>query len=198
MGVGLTALKAIIPKAYYLWMRKRANELPRASSCPTVSLSYLYRILKTLLSVQMESGATGTFYFSLDERFLVQECGHYLIYGSEYICAIAAGLQGTKGADYDYQQHLRRNGRPTVFVCHLPIDRITLSDRKVLVAALVDEIASDPSFKRSRSSLCDFSFFLKSKLEPHRILEHRYPRTIPDPLRQMIPYRWAPEKSNSN
>ena len=140
----------------------------------------------------------GHLYVSLDERFLVQECGHYLIYGSEYICAIAAGLQGAKGADYDYQQHLRRNGRPTVFVCQLPIDRITLSDRKVLVAALVDEIASDPSFKCSRSSLCDFSFFLKSKLEPNRILEHRYPRTIPDPLRQMIPYRWAPEKNNSS
>jgi len=60
MGVGLTALKAIIPKAYYLWMRKWANELPWASSCLTVSLNYLYRILKTLLSVQMESGAMGT------------------------------------------------------------------------------------------------------------------------------------------
>lgn len=137
-------------------------------------------------------------YVSLDDRFLIKRCGHYLIYGSEYICAIAAGLQCIKGNGYDYQQHLRRNGRPTVFVCQLPIDRINLSDRKALVAALVDEISSDPSFKRKRSSLCDFSFFLKSKLEPNHILEHRYPKTIPDPLRQMIPYRWAPEKSNSN
>lgn len=139
----------------------------------------------------------GHLYVSLDDRFLVKRCGHYLIYGSEYICAIAAGLQCIKGNDYDYQQHLRRNGRPTVLVCQLPIDRITLSDRKELVAALVDEIASDPSFKRSRSSLCDFSFFLKSKVEPECILEHRYPRTIPDPLRHMTPYRWTPEKSNT-
>ena len=35
----------------------------------------------------------GHLYVCLDDRFLIKSCGHYLIYGSEYICAIAAGLQ---------------------------------------------------------------------------------------------------------
>ena len=35
----------------------------------------------------------GRLYVSLDDRFLLKEGGHYLIYGSEYICAIAANLQ---------------------------------------------------------------------------------------------------------
>lgn len=136
----------------------------------------------------------GRLYVSLDDRFLLKEGGHYLIYGSEYICAIAANLQSIQGTDYDYQQHLRQKGRPTVFVCQLPIDQITLSDRKGLVAALVGEIASDPSFKRGKSFPIDVSFLLKSKLEPTCILSHRHPRTILDPLRQMTPYSWASEK----
>lgn len=39
-------------------------------------------------------------YVSIDDRFVLQYASHYLIYGSERICDIAAALRGRAARDY--------------------------------------------------------------------------------------------------
>jgi hypothetical protein len=59
----------------------------------------------------------GRVYFDAHERELVESCGHYMLYGSEYVTAVAAHIQGPR----DYRQALKTRGTPTVFVCDVPI-----------------------------------------------------------------------------
>src|SRR5205085_5151702 len=77
---------------------------------------------QTLLDEAMARVGTdtrvGRVYFELDEQLLVEDCGHYLLYGSEYILGIAAELES--GQDRDYRQLLKGMGKPTIFVCDVP------------------------------------------------------------------------------
>ncbi len=58
----------------------------------------------------------GSLFFDLHKRELV-ECGsHYMLYGSEYVTAIAAHIEGPR----DYRQALKHFGVPTLFVCNVP------------------------------------------------------------------------------
>ena len=55
-------------------------------------------------------------FFGLDDRWLVQQCGHYLLFGSEYILSIAADLTRTFGEEIDYRRFLKRRVNTTVVV----------------------------------------------------------------------------------
>lgn len=62
----------------------------------------------------------GKCYLALDERSLLRTCGHYMIYGSERILAIANHLGGT-----NYKDVLKLRGMPTVVVVNLPTRFLT-------------------------------------------------------------------------
>jgi hypothetical protein len=128
----------------------------------------------------------GYLYVALDDRHFWQGAGHYLIYGSEYLCGIAAQLHVLKGCDY--QWYLREHGIPTLFVCRLPIAQIQWSDRIQLAEALAHEIAADPQMESAEAGVIDFTFVLRSQLPPNAIVTHYHPRSVPDPLRGMLPY----------
>jgi hypothetical protein len=54
----------------------------------------------------------GKLYVALDDRHLLNYCGHYMIYGSEHVGAIAASL--TRKYRRDYGSALKRIGIPTL------------------------------------------------------------------------------------
>ena len=54
-------------------------------------------------------------WFTLTKNELVNFCGHYLIYGSEFICGMAAEL---------FCQASLKKGIPTIFHCDVPIEKI--------------------------------------------------------------------------
>jgi hypothetical protein len=60
----------------------------------------------------------GHVYFNLDERLLIEQCGHYLLYGSEYVVGLANGLRRTGSSNY--RQSLKNIGTPTMFICDVP------------------------------------------------------------------------------
>src|SRR5258708_9929234 len=60
----------------------------------------------------------GRIFVSLDRNNLLERCGHYLIYGSERLCSIAAHLNDN--GQRDYQQELKRHGKPTLLHVALP------------------------------------------------------------------------------
>ena len=55
----------------------------------------------------------GSIYFALSLEHLVDSCGQYLLYGSEYVLCIGAFLRR--------EEELRQRGRATIIECSLPI-----------------------------------------------------------------------------
>jgi hypothetical protein len=123
-------------------------------------------------------------YVSLDDREYIEHCGHYLIYGSEHICGIAAQL--SRNNTQDYRQVLKRFGRPTVFQFSLPLNQVDESDLIELGELLHDCIRDVRAGKKPPVE--DFTFLLQAPLSPKFILGHEHPTTIKDPLLPMQPY----------
>uniref|UniRef100_UPI00046F2A17 hypothetical protein n=1 Tax=Paenibacillus maysiensis TaxID=1155954 RepID=UPI00046F2A17 len=65
-------------------------------------------------------------WFTLTRKELINSCGHYLIYGSEFINSIAAAL--------NCQEYLVGRGLPTIFHCDVPISDIPIDYTKGIMA----------------------------------------------------------------
>lgn len=120
-------------------------------------------------------------FVSLDSTDFLESAGHYLIYGSEYLCSIAALLGGVR-----LQQELKRHGRPTIFQLTLPFDFVSDSDLGELADVVGRELAG---VRRGRLPLpIDFTFRLNRPLPPECVLAHEHPQRIIDPLQGFVPY----------
>jgi hypothetical protein len=115
-------------------------------------------------------------YLALDDRELVKFCGHYLLYGSEFLISIGAGLQKETGIDY--RQFLKKIGTPTIFVCDVPITLISDSDLRELTAKL-----GDASIENEECDVVNFSITLRSQLQATHIRRHFHPENVVDPYR---------------
>jgi hypothetical protein len=128
----------------------------------------------------------GQAFVSLDARGYLSGAGHYLIYGSEHVCGIAASL--TRRFGRDYRQVLKRFGTPTIFECRLPFELVSSGD---LDQFLEVAVAQEPTSRRKRHlPEVDFTFRLRFPLPPECVLAHKHPSTILDPLLRMTPYTW--------
>jgi len=114
---------------------------------------------------------------ALDSSHLVSHCAHYLVYGSEYLLALATELmpEDGEGEPCDFRQYLRDRGLPTVFVCDVPIRRVDAGAREELARILLAETFRwliDPNHvPRSRR----FGFPISRTLEPKHIVTHFHP-----------------------
>lgn len=127
----------------------------------------------------------GRAFVSLDARGFLDGAGHYLIYGSEYLCGLAARLTARYGRDY--RQILKQFGVPTIFELELPFNLVSGHDVDQFV-----EIASRQEPTRRRRihvPEVDFTFRLRHPLPPEYVLSHSHPEMILDPLLGMSPYR---------
>ena len=140
------------------------------------------RFEEAVRSVGTRLGA-GQVFLEANEEDLIATSGHYLLYGSEYGVAIAAALGGV--GRIDYRQALKTTGRPTVFVCDVPLD--------LLPQLIVEELAANVAviafrelvrhldrFSDKRETM--FGFPINQALPPSAIVGHYHPRDIPDPL----------------
>lgn len=119
-------------------------------------------------------------FFDGNERMLVEECGHYLLYGSEYLIAIAAHL----GNGRDYRQVLKRFGQPTVFVCDVPLKMIHPSWIAGMagsaLAAVFQELLDGEDYVVDQES--GAGFCIHQPLGPEWIVGHFHPDVRRDPL----------------
>ncbi len=138
----------------------------------------------------------GHVYFGLDDRYLVEYCGHYLIYGSEYLQALAARI--SSGDDFSGKAELTRFGTPTVFAVSLPISH--LSDRELFElgeAALHLWAYRRLHPRKAKRRLIDFGIGIAKALPPDCLVSHHHPESVPDPTRRRLLYqykegRWMP------
>jgi len=145
--------------------------------------------LRAAIKELRPDGRDGHLYAALDDRLFVQDSGHYLIYGSEYVAGLAVQLAQVTGTDY--QAWLRRRGTPTIIAAALPVVEIPEHELQQLAAVLCREIAGDPGCEYVESEVMDFTFARRTGIPPDRLRGFTHPTVIPDPLRGMVPYRFG-------
>lgn len=126
----------------------------------------------------------GRIYACLDQRHLLNEAGHYLIYGSERLCAIGAAL--STGTSIDYRQVLKRSGRPTLLHIALLWEHVSDADFEKLTSLIAENLSA---IRAGRSLPIEmFTFEWWTGLPGSAILTHKHPTRIVDPLLEMMPY----------
>ncbi len=110
----------------------------------------------------------------IQPEHLIEDCGHYLLYGSEYLGCIAARI--------GEEQVLRKRGRAMIIECNVPTTDIPIGYLKCLIGQIVREIAEKNCF-RPTSKIIVFGFEVPHKLEPQNIVGFHFPTNIHNPLR---------------
>lgn len=125
----------------------------------------------------------GRVYFEANEQMLIDFAGHYMLYGSEYLVAIAARLKG-KGMR-DYRQVLKTNGTPTLFVCDVPLQliesRIISEFAGNALEMVFKELVDGASFRPDQHR--GAGFWISEPLSPSCIVGHYHPVITRDPIR---------------
>jgi hypothetical protein len=123
----------------------------------------------------------GRVYFEANERLLRGMCGHYMLYGSEYLTALAANLGGTR----DYRRVLKGRFAPTLFVCDIPLEDLhpgTVAEFSgVALESIFQELLDGPTYTPDKWRGAGFS--IRVPLESYCIVGHCHPTITRDPLR---------------
>lgn len=123
----------------------------------------------------------GRVYFEANESFLKEMCGHYMLYGSEYLTALAANLRGTR----DYRRVLKGRFAPTLFVCDVPMEDIhpgTVAEFSgMALESIFHELLDGPTYTPDKWLGSGFS--IRVPLESSCIVGHFHPTITRDPLR---------------
>jgi hypothetical protein len=123
---------------------------------------------------------SGRVYFEANETMLIDLCGHYMLYGSEYLICIAAHLGGSR----DYRQILKARGVPTLFICDVPLDFIgeqTLQEFAGEALELVfQELLDGPQFRRDKYRGAGFCIY--EDLPADCVVGHYHPTIRRDPF----------------
>jgi hypothetical protein len=135
----------------------------------------------------------GRIFACLDRDHVLVHASHYLIYGSERMCAIAAALSGQQGRDY--RQILKRHGRPTLLHVALDWQRVSDSDLKAFAKLVSANLARIKAQQVLPEAWFSFEFF--DSVPPSAILAHEHPEKMVDPLLGMVPYVFRTEYSGS-
>ncbi|OPX92564.1 MAG: hypothetical protein A4E53_00429 [Pelotomaculum sp. PtaB.Bin104] len=118
----------------------------------------------------LQPALSNNVYFVLFKQELLNSCGHYLCWGSEYLAAIAAQLDRSEYGKY--HDILSDTGIPTIFICDIPID--------FLPQWQIKSISKHPF---DSNSAC----WIPEVLHPEHIVSHEHPSKIYNPV-QMRQY----------
>jgi len=127
-------------------------------------------------------------FVGLDDRYLIQYCGHYLIQGSECLMAVAARMNLMTGKDYIHA--LRNRGRPTMFVCELPFCMITEHEARQLSGIIIERVFEQILLGKPLDRRLSFTIMASNDIPPACIKRHYHPNGIPDPHNHRIVYHW--------
>lgn len=122
----------------------------------------------------------GRLYFEANEAHLVEYCAHYMLYGSEYLCAIAANLPGQR----DYRQHLKKFGTPTILTCNVPLSLLDYDLLREFAGVALETMFStllDSTYQHG-AKWRGAGLYIWKPLPPEFIIGHRIPSVLRDPL----------------
>lgn len=120
----------------------------------------------------------GRVYSALDKRDLIEYCGHYLIYGSEFLQGVAIYLRSKYNKDY--LNILKNIGTPTIFSCDIPINIIDDSYLQELNECIKKSLLINNTHIEAPHK--DFAIPLYNDIDSSYIAGHFHPTSIKDPL----------------
>lgn len=106
---------------------------------------------------------------SISKEDLLNISGHYLVYGSEFICGMAG--------DLFCQQKLKKIGVPTLFECHI--------DKSKFPLGVIQTIEND----EMTNGVWDGGIYLRDDISADEIVDYIQPKKIYDPLLSCDYYR---------
>ena len=126
-----------------------------------------------------ESPRSNAVYVGIDDRFLIDLCGHYLLYGSESILAVVRQLEELIGQDLAYL--LKTCGNPTVVEVDIPIDMLDAPRRSALAREILFTYAYNSFHKKNEARHLGFSIMLQDGVPPEWVAGSYHPINIRDP-----------------
>jgi predicted nucleic acid-binding protein len=131
----------------------------------------------------------GALFLALDDRPFVHQAGHYLIYGSEYVMAVAAGLTRRKGRDY--RRCLRGVGTPTVFACDVPISLLPGREVRYLCSTLIEGLIGHRRRRKGPAREVDHTIELRDPIPAPCVRGHYHPDEVIDYHDRGLQVRYA-------
>jgi hypothetical protein len=162
----------------------------------TIELFREYNLTEPVLLEAMHEISTefreNLTWFVLDDRSFLDGAGHYLIYGGEYLQSVAGIIQRKKGIPIHL--HLEKTGIPTVFVCDIPIKKLSIDDLWELSGAILENYFEIIFDGRKNNHGLNYGFSINTILSPEYLIDHYHPTEIENPFYNRMIYR--PEKTN--
>lgn len=126
----------------------------------------------------------GNIYFCAHGGDLIEDCGHYPIYGAEALnCLWSRSEPKDLGLFHESQRRARSKGVPTVLICDVPLPWLSPGSRAELANAMVTwhlQLVSEKPDNCERDR--NWSWALKRDLPAKYIKGHLHPQRIRDPL----------------
>ena len=132
---------------------------------------------------KVSGGREGRLYFCADERSLITRsggAGHYLVYGGEYLYCLGIRLVSR----FDAQRALKSVGRPTMFVCDIPMAMMRPSTLGEFAGSILEFLFCELIGEQARalSPGAGSALSLSVDLPGEHIVGHYHPCRIYDPL----------------
>lgn len=125
-----------------------------------------------------EEHNSGKIFFCLTPEELTEDCGHYLLSGSEYLQAVAVRVN---------QRHvLRTRGKATLLECDIPMEDIGDEWILCLAGEILQQIGEGILRRPLGSAGSSFGFWTKVPLLPQNIVGVTHPTGIPNPHNYQI------------
>jgi hypothetical protein len=125
-----------------------------------------------------EEHNSGKIFFCLTPEELTEDCGHYLLSGSEYLQAVAVRVN---------QQHvLRSRGKATLLECDIPMENIGDEWTLCLAGEILQQIGEGFLRQPLGSAGSSFGFWTAVPLLPENIVGVTHPTGIPNPHNYQI------------
>ena len=157
--------------------QEQARQIFLGGAYPELTEADLARAITTVGSDLRE----GRVFFEANEDMLINQAGHYMLYGSEYLVAIAAHLGGFR----DYRQVLKTRGNPTLFICDVPLrlvrESTLLEFAGTALEMMFQELLGGPAFEPDR--MRGAGFCIREPLPASQIVGHYHPTVTRDPFR---------------
>lgn len=128
----------------------------------------------------------GAIWLVSDDREMIEEYGHYLIQGSEFLMALAAQL-GVSRLGEDYRFRLREHGVPTVLEIELPVVIVPSNNIEEVAKSVLSAWGQSVTTQGIGSSVSP-CYVIRRTIEAECIVGHVHPAKIRDPHRGNIQY----------
>lgn len=179
-GTRTADARSFISHGIKLHDRQEMESLVRSLVQRATDLNWLEPTLDSRFAETSHLTDHGRCYVVADERVLIEECGHYLLGGSEFL----QGILGPCRA-----QSLFESCAPTVVEVDLPLRWVSESQQLQFASKLIGEWARLSRLACEKPRRLDFTFVLCEAVPASWIVGHFHPAVVYDPHRMRRPVR---------